>query len=330
MLWIAYGKTVSQKRKLNKKKNRTKWFPFRMISRWSQKWKPPGFKGLTVYEVFRYITRHFDMPSLTERVSAISYNFIMAIPPTCLFLFTLIPNLLFFSKHTIKHQLRGLIQDIIPAPTYNKQLISFVDSFIDGSKIGMISFTFLLSLFFASNAVMGIMRSFNKKDYIGFQMWKGLKRRWKAIRLTLMLFGLIMVTFILLFLQHNILEWLGIHDKQVASMILSGRWVVIGSLIFFSFAFIYRYAPSTTKRWQLFSPGAIIATMLSIVATVGFSFFVSNFGRYNILYGSIGSIMVIMIMVFLNSFAIFIGFIINLSIHILSTHRERREHKQVL
>ncbi len=138
-------------------------------------WVPPGFEGNSVYEVMKYYFKGFSVPSLTEKAAAISYNFIMSIPPTCLFLFTLIPSLPFVSKRALKHQLHGLIIDIIPAKANNQGLIQFVDGFIDGSKIGLISFTFILSLFFASNAVMGLMRSFNK-DHIGFQKIKGLKK----------------------------------------------------------------------------------------------------------------------------------------------------------
>lgn len=300
-------------------KNRVASERFSGLFRWVQDLKPPGFQGQTLYNVVQFVKRQFDMQSFFERTAAISYNFIMAIPPMCLFLFTLIPNLPFISKSAMKFQLHSLIRDIIPAQTYNRQLINFVDSFIDGSKIGILSFAFLISLFFASNAIIGLMRSFNKRGYIGFERINGLKQRWIAVKLTLILFGLLLGTLISLFLQHKILRWIGIRDEFVASLILFGRWIVIAALIFFSFAFIYRYAPSTTRRWHLFSPGAMFATLFSIVVTLGFSIFVSNFSRYNILYGSIGSVMVVMIMIYLNSLAAFLGFILNLSIHSLET-----------
>lgn len=299
-----------------------KLLPFRIIRNVSKKWRPPGFENLSVHKVVTYIIHHFDVPALTEKAAAISYNFIMSIPPTCLFIFTLIPNLPFVSKREMKFQLHSLIRDIIPAHSYNKGLVDFVDSFIDGSKIGLISFTFIISLFFASNAVMGLMRSFNKNEYVGFEKIKGLARRWEAIKLTLMLFGLLLLTLFLLLLQRSILEWFGIDNTFVRDVILFGKWILIGSLIFFSFAFIYRYAPSTTKRWNLISPGAVIGTTLSIILTIGFSYFVENFGRYNILYGSIGTILVIMVMIFLNSLSVFIGFIFNLSINTLKSEEE--------
>ncbi len=299
--------------------------PLTYLIKKSKSWTPPGFQGNSLFHVLKYYGKNFSVPNLTEKTAAISYNFIMAIPPTCLFLFTLIPNLPFVSKRSLKHQLHGLITDIIPLHANNKGIIQFVDGFIDGSKIGLISFTFILSLFFASNAVMGLMRSFNK-DYIGFKKIKGLKKRWIAIKLTIFLFGLLMLCLILLLMQRNLLDFIGLTNRHVRHIILYGRWFFIIGLIFFSYAFIYKYAPSTTKRWKLVSPGAVIATALSIIATVAFSAFVNNFGRYNILYGSIGTIMVVMIMIFLNSLVVLIGFEFNLSINTLTTIAEEKNN----
>jgi membrane protein len=281
---------------------------------------------MKTYAVMKHFSKDFNLPDFTEKASAISYNFIMSVPTSCLFLFTLTPNLPFISKKGLKFQLHGLIHDIIPSVTYNKGLIQFVDSFINGSKIGMLSFTFVLSLFFASGAVMGLMRSFNK-NHVGFQKMKGLKTRWEAIKLTMMLFGLLLSCIILLLMQRNILNWIGIKDIHIRNLIFYGKWIFIVSLIFYSYAFIYRYAPSTTRRWHLVSPGAVVATFLSILVTIGFTAFVNNFGRYNILYGSIGTIMVIMIMIFLNSLVILIGFELNLSINTLKTHAEEEQGK---
>ncbi|MGN6194967.1 MAG: YihY/virulence factor BrkB family protein [Ginsengibacter sp.] len=302
--------------------------PIKYLIRKSKKWAPPGFQGMTLYAVMRNFVKDFNMPDFTEKASAISYNFIMSVPTSCLFLFTLIPNLPFISKRGIKFQLHGLIHDIIPSRTYNAGLIQFVDSFIDGSKIGMISSTFILSLFFASGAVMGLMRSFNK-NYVGFERVRGLKKRWEAIKLTMMLFGLLLMCLLLLLLQRSMLKWLGIQNVDLRNLIMYGKWIFIVGLIFSSYAFIYRYAPSTTRRWNLVSPGAVVATFLSILVTIGFTAFVNNFGRYNILYGSIGTIMVIMIMIFLNSLVVLIGFEINLSINTLKTIAETKQERKM-
>jgi membrane protein len=174
---------------------------------------------------------------------------------------------------------------------------------------------------------MGIMRSFNK-DYIGFKKIKGIKKRWIAIKLTILLFGLLMLCLVLLLIQSNILNWIGVKNQSIRDLILYGKWLLIVALIFYSFAFIYKYAPATTKRWKLVSPGAIIATFLSILSTIAFSTFINNFGRFNVLYGSIGTIMVFMILIFINSLVVLIGFDFNVSIKTLKALSDQKNLQQ--
>lgn len=218
---------------------------------------------------------------------------------------------------------------MVPAKTYNEGLINFVDFFFKGSKIGILSFGFILLLFFASNAMMGVMRSFNK-NYPGFEKRKGILKRWVAIKLTIILYSLLMICLVLLFMQSNILKHVGVKNAALREAIVYGKWIFIIALIFYSFAFIYKYAPSIPKRWKLVSPGAIIATSLSIIATLGFSAFLNNFDRYNILYGSIGTIIAFGTLIFINSLIILIGFEFNVSINALKATAELRklEEKQ--
>ncbi len=284
----------------------------------------PGFEGVPLYDVIRFFYRQIKTHGLTERASAISYNFIMAIPPSLLFLFTLIPNLPFISKRAIQIQLQRVIVDIIPSKVYNKQLINFVDSFIYDNRIGLLSFGLLVSLFFASNAIMGLARSFNKKNYIGFEKRLGLAQRWVAIKITVLIFSLVLGYFILLISQGAILKLI-IQDKWWRDLISNTRWIFIIMVIFFANGFIFKYVPSVEKRWKLNSPGTITTTFLSIISSVGFSIFVTNFSRYNVLYGSIGTIMMVMALIYINALAILIGFELNVSINSLKIIAENRK-----
>jgi membrane protein len=301
--------------------------PLAFVLRKSKHWYLPGFEGVPLYDVLKFFYRQIKTVGLTERAAAVAYNFIMAIPPSFLFLFTLIPNLPFISKSSLKTQLHALILDIVPAKVHNGNLILFVDSFIDGSKIGLLSFGLLLALFFASNAMMGLMRSFNK-NYIGFEKRKGLHKRWVAIRLTALIFGLVLGCLILLITQGAVLKWIGVKSNFWQDFIYYVRWIVIIGLVFYSIAFIYKYAPAVKKRWKLTSPGTILATFLSLMATLGFSAFVNNFGRYNALYGSIGTIIMLMALVFINSLVLLIGFELNVSIKSLRSIAEQREAEE--
>jgi len=298
-------------------------FPVAFILNRSKHWYLPGFEGVPLYDVVRFFYRQLKAHGLFERASAISYNFIMATPPSFLFIFTLIPNLPFISKKSIQIQLHSLIFDIIPNKIYNKEIIKFVDSFIYGSKIGLLSFGLLLSLFFASSAMMGLMRSFNKK-YLGFETRRGLQQRWVAIKLTVLLFGLLFLYLLLLISQGALLK-LFVQDSSWRQVIAYTRWGLIVLLVYYAIAFIFKYAPSVQKRWKLTSPGAILATFLSILASIGFSAFVNNFGRYNVLYGSIGTIMMMMALIYINSLALLIGFELNVSIKSLKAIAMQRD-----
>jgi membrane protein len=301
--------------------------PLAFVLRKSKHWYLPGFEGVPLYDVLRFFYRQIKTVGLTERAAAVSYNFIMAIPPSFLFLFTLIPHLPFISSKSLKTQLHVLILDIIPAKEHNENLIKFVDSFLKESKIGLLSFGLLLALFFASNAMMGLMRSFNK-NYIGFEKRRGLQKRWVAIRLTVLIFGLVLGCLIVLITQGAVIKWLGVKSNFWLEFIFYFRWVVIIALIFYSIAFIYKYAPAVKKRWKLTSPGTILATFLSLMATLGFSSFVNNFGRYNALYGSIGTIIMLMALIFINSLVLLIGFELNVSIKSLQLIAEQRDAEE--
>ncbi len=297
--------------------------PVRFLSEKSKKIILPGFDGVPLFDVIIFFKEQIARVGLTERASAISYNFIMSIPPTCLFLFTLIPQLPFVRRAQVKRQLHTIIRDIIPADTYNKNIIAFVDSFFKQDHIALLSFGFLLLIFFASNGMMGLMRSFNK-NYIGFEKRTGLNTRLVAIKLTFINMGLLLGCLLLLVLQSAVLKWLGIKSIFVLNVIGVFRWLFIISLIFYAIAFIYKYAPAIQKRWKLASPGAILATFLSILTTLGFSIFVNNFGKYNALYGSIGTIIVLMIIIYINSLVLLIGYELNVSIHSIKAMAEER------
>lgn len=300
--------------------------PFRFLKRISRKWYLPGFEGLSVYDVGSFFINHAKWPSLTERAAAISYNFIMAIPPSMLFLFTIIPHLPFFRKKDITTQVHTLIFDIIPSKIYNQPILAFLDNLINDQRFGLMSFGILLALFFASNAMFGIMRSFNK-EYLGFQRKKGLESRWVAIKLTLILFAIVASYFLLLIAQGAFLEWIT-KDRALRKTISYSRWIFIFAAVFYAIGLIFRYAPSVKQRWKIVSPGSIVATLLSVGATYGFSRYVENFGRYNALYGTIGTIMMIMALIYLNSLALLIGFELNVSITSLKEMADMKEREE--
>ncbi|HEY4799591.1 MAG TPA: YihY/virulence factor BrkB family protein, partial [Bacteroidia bacterium] len=103
-----------------------------------------------------------------------------------------------------------------------------------------------------------------------------------------------------------------------------GRWLIISALCYFLISFTFYLGPSRKSRWKFASAGSMLATILSIVTSIGFAYYVNHFGKYNKLYGSIGTLLVILLWIYFNSLVLLVGFDLNASIHQAKKSKEAR------
>jgi membrane protein len=298
--------------------------PAKFIIDKSKETSLPGFRGIPIYDVVNFFIGQVQTIGMTERASSIAFNFVMAIPPAIIFIFTLIPLLPITDQ--FQEQLFDLIRDVIPGEKEKPVLVNFLKDFINNPRNGLLSLGFVLSMFFSSNAMMGIMRSFDK-NYIGFRKRKGFQKRLVAIKITMFMYIIVFVSVLLLTGREFVLEYLGIKNETARAIILNARWLVIILLFFACISFIYRHAPAVHKKWRLINPGSILATFLMLLMTLLFSWWVGQFGQYNQLYGSIGTVLILMALIFLNSLVLLIGFELNVSINSLKRIAEERKQE---
>jgi membrane protein len=276
----------------------------------------PGFQGLPLYRVGKFFFSQVKKVGLNDRARSISFSFITAIPAAAIFICTLIPYLPV--SHQIKNQLLFVTRDITPNQNTFLLVSQFLSDFLDKPRVGLLSFGFLLAIFYSSNAMIGIMRSFNKSLIYNAKR-NALQTRWMAIKLTLLVLFIVIGSVLLLVTQaellRSLLKWMHITRHSAGWLFRTLRWVVIIPLFYFAIACIYKYGPSVNKRWSLFSPGTLLATFLTILTTWLFSYWVNRFGTYNKVYGSIGTIMILMLLIYFNSLVLLIGYELNVSIH---------------
>jgi membrane protein len=299
-----------------------------MVSR-SKKISLPGFQGLSLFDVVSFFIQQVNKVGLNDRAASISFNLLMAIPASTIFLCTLIPYMPF--SRQITSQLLLLARDLTPNINTFLLVKDFLIDFIETPRSGLLSFGFLAATYYASNAVLGIMRTFNKSLLYSTKQ-NFLQNRWMAIKITTVLILLILSAIILLMAQGTALTWmldkLHINTAFVKGLVKNLRWVFIIALVYYSIAIIYKYVPSIHERWQLSSPGTIFATILIIVTVLVFSFWVNKFNNYNKVYGSIGTILILMFLIYISALVLLIGYELNVSIHslkLLAAERERQE-----
>jgi len=296
--------------------------PVQSLIRGSKHMMVPGFGEFSLFEIWKPFFQQLKNSSLFERASAISFNIFMAIPPTLIFVFTLIPYLPISARFI--NELFELIRDIIPGEKNNTAIIGFLNDFLSKPRNELLSFGLLFAILFSSSAMMGILRSFDN-DYKGFIPRSGLKKRRTALKLTLVFFVFIFFSILLLVAQSAVLEWLGVKNVVLRSVIHNARWIVIVLLVFYSISFIYRFGPSLIVKWPFITPGSVFATTLMILVSLLVSYWVNNFSNYNKLYGSISAIFILMAFIYINAMAVLIGFELNVTIATLKNEKAIKE-----
>lgn len=279
---------------------------------------PPGFEGVSLYEVVIFFSSQVKKVGLNDRARSIAFSFLMAIPAGTIFICTLIPYLPVSKKLT--KQLLNLTREITPNQNTYQVVSDFLNDFLNKPRGGLLSAGLIVALFYASNAMLGLMRSFNK-SLVHYAKRNFFQKRIIAIRLTLVVFLLVIGSVIILVTQDELLRLLfkelNIRNHSMRGVFKTLRWFVIIPLFYFAIAFIYRHAPALKEKWRFYSPGTLLATVLMIFVTFAFSFWVNKFGTYNKVYGSIGTILILMVVVYINSMILLIGYELNVSIHSL-------------
>ena len=287
--------------------------PIRTLIDYSKRVALPGFDKLPIYDVADFFFTGIQRGSIVTRAQSLAFSFFLAIFPATIFLFSLIP---YIPIHDFQSQLLELIQNILPKNAYESARTT-IEDIIKIQRGGLLSFGFVLALYFTTNGFMTMMRGFNSSYHV-VETRTPFKQRMVALVLTVLLTILVIVSTTLIIFSEIATKYLVQHSilktKTQIALLLLGKWAVVLALFFIAISFLYYYAPVMRKRWQFISAGSTFATLLSIIVSTGFAYFVNHFGQYNKIYGSIGTLIVIMLWIYFNSLILILGFELNASI----------------
>jgi membrane protein len=272
----------------------------------------PGFEGVSLFDSMNFFRKQIFANRFNTRASAVSFSFLMALPPLLLFFFSLIPYLPLPEDKILK-VLNDMLVLLTPNARMQESINRVITDFIRHKKDVLLSFSVLLTLFYSSNGVMGLMKSFDK-NLPGFKQRTPVRQRLIAVGLTFLLIFAIFFALAFMIFQAWAGEALNIQFLTSSVFVKIVAYLLIIILILFAIACIYRYGCSTVTRLSLINPGAIIATFLIIFLTIVFFYAVDNLINYNKIYGSIGTIIIFMVWINLMAQIMLIGFELNASI----------------
>ncbi len=293
------------------------------ISRQAKRIVLPLFDGLTLYDVSVIFFKGIIEGRIADRAASIAFSFFLALFPGIIFLFNLIP---YFPVQGIEDEVFNTFQRILPPDTYDAARSTIAD-ILNNKRSDLLSIGFLLALVFATNGINALISNFNNTihelDSRGF-----FKQQLAAVSLTIVLSFLFLIGLTLVIFSSTVLNGLldFFHLDAVEPLIIeTTRLLLMVTIVLIAIALLYNFGPANTRAWRFISPGSILATFLIIITSFGFSYYVSNFAQYNKLYGSIGTLMIIMLWLYLNAIVLIIGFELNASIATVKSKHSQAE-----
>ncbi len=282
----------------------------------------PGFEKVPIYDVILFFLKGFQKGALVTRASAIAFNLIIAILPSTIFLFTLIP---FLPIPNFQTEVLLLFENILPENVYALVEATLIDVITQRSH-GLLFFMFLATMIFSTNGVHALINAFNVSLHT-FDTHSWLAQRVVSLIFVFILVSLLGTAAILILFSKiaiNYLTELQLFDRNITYiLIIMGKWIIVLALLFFAISFLYYLSPAKRTKWKFFSAGSTLATILFVVSSLGFSAFVNNFGQFNKLYGSLGTLIVILLWLYFNSISLLIGFELNVSIKTANLEKEK-------
>lgn len=292
----------------------------------------PGNKGVPVYDVLRYFLVGIFNGDLNQRAKGLAYSFLSALPPLLIFFFTLVA---YFPVDGLQDELLMQLGGIVPAGIMGPLADTIND--IMGHRHGtLLSIGFISSILLAANGMNGLVLSLNFANR-SIEKRPFVQRYLLCIAMVFVLYVIIVLVLSLLIGHKLLLQllfaqgWMTISQTNVV-LFNVGRWLLLTFATLFAVSFLYYWAPVKRQRVGFFSAGSVLATGMFFVLSWGLGIYLNNFSNYNLVYGSIGTLLMLMFWVYFNCIVLLVGYELNISIYngsIIKKNRDsRREIRQ--
>ena len=289
------------------------WGPVAWAIKISKRIILPGFDGVPLYDVTVFFVRGLTQGYLTSRAASISFSVFLAIFPFLIFLFTIIP---FIPIEHFQLSLLKIIEDFMPTMAYDTVRETIID-IVTRPRSSLLIINLILTLYFSTNGVNSLIEAFNN-TYHSHETRSSFKQYLISILIVLINSFLLILAIGLITFGSSLLHWIlpyNIESSIIVVFLLQLlRWLIITGLLLMAISIIYYLAPAKHRSFRFLSAGSLLATILVVITTLGFNFYVDNFSRYNVLYGSLGTLMIVLVWIYINSISLIVGFELNASI----------------
>jgi len=269
---------------------------------------------MPIYDVVQFFFHGIRKSSLLSRANSLSFTFTLAMFPLILFFFTLIP---YIPVSGLQASILNALSQALPEQVYDF-LHGTIIEIVSKQNGGWLSIGFFMAFYFSNSGVIGIMKAFNRSAHT-VETRSSLRMRLVSLGLQIILITITIIAAALLILTPIFLHYVSensiITSGFTIVLIQIAKWIILGLLIFLSLSFLYYLAPAGKRVFRFISPGSTLATILALIFIGLFNLYIDHFAQYNKLYGSIGTIIILMLYININAIALLVGFELNASIY---------------
>ena len=289
-----------------------------------QKIKLPWLHGMSLYNLLDLYFYGIVEGDISYRATAIAFSFFMALFPFALFILNLIP---YIPIQGFQDDFLGFVQQSVPPTTYDA-IYKIINDILHNSHSGLLSTGFVMAIFLMTNGVNAILGGFESSHHIHVSLKrKFLKQYIVALVLSIVLSFLLLITVAAIVIFEVFIQKTKIQDvlSDNIHLIEMGRYVFVILMILMATSLLFKFGIKGDKKRSFISIGSVVTTSLIIISSYFFGIWVLKFSKYNELYGSIGTLLIVMFYIWLNSMVLLLGFDLNASIN----HIKREKQKEL-
>ena len=267
-------------------------------------------EGLSLYDILEMYVLGLFKGAFSYRASAIAFSFFMALFPFALFILNLIP---FIPLENFQADFLEFVEEGVPPNTYDA-IEMILKDIMGTSHQGLLSSGFILSILLMTNGINAILGGFEMSEHI--TITRGFFRQYFiSLAISLILSLILIVTVAAIVIAEVMIQKINIHGYVAdVSVIEWSRYGFIILMILVTTSVLYKFGAKETSKISFISYGAVFTTILIILSSYIFGVYVEKFARYNELYGSIGTLLVLMFYILINCMVLLLGFELNATI----------------
>ena len=289
-----------------------------------------GDPSKNLYELGRIFLLQLQKDDINERAGSMAFSFTIALFPLLIFLLNLIPYMQDFFPYITTQNILNFVAEILPGEIYSQTEGTIMD-IVSKPRQSLLSFGFFFALFASTQGAMSMMSSFNSvyqtKENRSFLQSRGIAVSIVFI-LALTVFAASTVMIIGNIFISRLDEMQLFNSGFMYFLFSSLKFLILLLMFYIATAFIFRFAPAVHDKWRFFSIGARLAGVLITLGFYGFTFYLNNFASYNKLYGSIGTLIALMLWLYITSMIVLVCFEVNVSLDLIDEKKKERENRQ--